>query len=168
MSTVIGLFRANQEVSQEIEQLEEAGFAKDNIRVLTKDRPVKKLLGCEPNRIVAEYASWGALLGITVYGIFILVGVLCDCILYPISQLIAFEIVLVGILIGALIGGIIGGLTGMAEYEKNAHLYTQGINIGDKVFVLQTESGDEGKAINTLHQISCLGVRMLSQSEETI
>ena len=168
MITVIGLFPANQEVSQEIEQLEEAGFAKDNIRVLTKDRPVKKLLGCEPNRIVAEYASWGALLGITVYGIFILVAVWCDCILYPISQLIAFEIVLIGILIGALIGGIIGVFTGLAEYEKETHLYTQGINIGDKVFVLQTERGDMEKAIEILNQIGCLGVWMLPQLKESI
>jgi len=166
--TVIGLYPSNQEVIQEIHQLEDAGFTKDNIRVLTKIGTIKKILGFDPNRIVAAYASWGALLGIAIYGIFILVAVWCDCILYPISQLIAFEIVLIGILIGALIGGIIGVFTGLAEYEKETHLYTQGINIGDKVFVLQTESGDEGKAINTIHQIGCLGIRMLPQSEETI
>lgn len=167
MSTVIGLFPAHQEVSQEIEQIEEAGFAKDDIRVITKDRQIKKLLGCEPNRIVAEYATWGAFLGIAVYGIFVLVAVWCDCILYPISQLIAFEIVLVGILIGTFIGGIIGGLTGMAEYEKDTHLYTQGIKIGEKVFVLQTESGDAEKAIEALNQIGCLGVRMLPKLNES-
>ena len=148
--------------------MEKTGFTKDNIRVITKCRPIKKLLGCEPNQIVAEYASWGALLGIATYGIFILVAVLCDCILYPISQLIAFEFVLIGILIGALIGGIIGVFTGMAEYEKETHLYTQGINIGEKVFVLQTERGDVEKTIETLNQIGCLGVRMLPQLKESI
>jgi hypothetical protein len=126
-------------VIQEIQQLEYAGFAKDYIRVLTKIGTIKKILGFNPNRIVAEYASWGALLGIAIYGIFILVAVWCDCILYPISQLIAFEIILVSILCGAFKCGIIGGFTGMAEYEKETHLYTQGINIGDKVFVLQIE-----------------------------
>ena len=139
MITVIGLYPSNQEVIQEIQQLEDAGFAKDNIRMLTKFGTIKKILGFDPNRIVAEYASWGALLGIAIYGIFILVAVWCDCILYPISQLIAFEIVLIGILIGAFKCGIIGGFTGMAEYEKETHLYTQEINIGDKVFVLQIE-----------------------------
>jgi hypothetical protein len=107
MSTVIGLFPSNQDACEELKRMEKAGFTKDNIRVITKCRPIMKLLGCEPNRIVAEYASWGALLGIAIHGIFILVAVWCDGILYPISQLIAFEIVLVGILIGSLIGGII-------------------------------------------------------------
>lgn len=140
MITVIGLYPSNQEVIQEIQQLEYAGFAKDYIRVLTKIGTIKKILGFNPNRIVAEYASsWGALLGIAIYGVFILVAVWCDCILYPISQLIAFEIVLIGILIGAFKCGIIGVFTGMVEYEKETHLYTQGINIGDKVFVLQIE-----------------------------
>ena len=161
MITVIGLYPSNQEVIQEIQQLEYAGFAKDYIRVLTKIGTIKKILGFDPNRIVAEYASWGALLGIAIYGIFILVAVWCDCILYPISQLIAFEIILVSILCGAFIGGNIGGFTGMAEYEKDTHIYIQGINMGEKVFVLQTERGDAGKAIETLSQIGCLGVRML-------
>ncbi|MGB6681813.1 MAG: hypothetical protein WBF08_10900 [Candidatus Bathyarchaeia archaeon] len=168
MSTVFGLFPSNQDVSEELKKIGEAGFSQDSIRVLTKERPIKKLLGCEPNRIVAKYASWGALLGISTYGILVLVAVWCDCNLYLISQLIAFEIVLIGILIGALIGGIIGGFTGMAEYKKDTHLYTQGINIGDKVFVLQTERGDVEKAIKILNQIGCLGVRMLPQSNESV
>ncbi len=64
--------------------------------------------------------------------------------------------------------GIIGVFTGMAEYEKEAQLYTQGINIGEKVFVLQTERGDVEKAIETLNQIGCLGVWMLPQLKESI
>lgn len=161
MSTIIGLFPSQKDIDEELRQMEEAGFSKDNIRVITKDRPIKKLLGCEPNRIVAEHAASGALFGIAVYGIFVLVAVWCDCMLYPISQLIAFEIILVGILCGALFGGIIGLFIGMAEYEKDTHLYTQGIRIGDKVFVLQTELDNVEKAKETLSQIGCLGVRML-------
>jgi len=147
MSTVIGLFPSNNDGSEELKRMEEAGFTKDNIRVITKGRQIKKLLGCEPNRIVVEYASWGALLGIGLFGIFTFVAVWCDCILYPISQLIAFEIVLVGILIGALIGGIIGVFSGLAVYEKDTYLYTQGIHVGDNVFVLQTPREDIEKAI---------------------
>jgi hypothetical protein len=136
--------------------------------MITQFGTIIKTLGFDPNRIVAEYASWGALLGIAIYGIFILVAVWCDCILYPISQLIAFEIVLVSILCGGFIGGNIGVFTGMAEYEKDTHIYIQGINMGKKVFVLQSERGDAGKAIETLSQIGCLGVRMLPQLMESI
>ena len=161
MRTIIGLFPSHQDVSEESKRIEEAGFSKDNMRVITKERSIKCLLGCEPKPIVAKYASWGALLGILVYGIFILVAAWCDCTIYPISQLIAFEIVLFGILAGTIIGGILGLFFGWAEYEKDIHLYTQGINYGDKVFVLQTETDNVNKAIETLSQIGCLGVRML-------
>ena len=161
MSTVIGLFTSQKDIDEKLKQMEEAGFSKENIRVITKDRPIKKLLGCEPNRIVAEHAAAGALFGMTIYGIFVLVAVWCDCMIYPISQLIAFEIILVGILCGALFVVIIGLFRVMAEYEKDTHLYTQGIRIGDKVFVLQTELDNVEKAKETLSQIGCLGVRML-------
>ena len=161
MRTVIGLFPSHQDLSEESKRIEEAGFSKDNMRVITKERSIKCLLGCEPKSILAKYASWGALLGIMVYGIFILVAAWCDCTIYPISQLIAFEIVLFGILAGTIIGGILGLFFGWAEYENDIHLYTQGINFGDKVFVLQTETDNVKKAMETLSQIGCLGVRML-------
>ena len=161
MNTIIGLFPSQKDVDEELKQMEEAGFSKDNIRVITKDIPIKKLLGVEPNRIVTEHVAAGALFGIALYGIFVLVAVWCDCMIYSISQLIAFEIILVGILCGALFGGIIGLFIGMAEYEKDTHLYTQGVKIGDKVFVLQTETDNVEKAKETLSQIGCLGVRML-------
>ena len=161
MRTVIGLFPSCQDVSEESKRIEEAGFSKDNMRVITKEGSIKCLLGCEPNSIVAKYASWGALLGILVYGIFILVAAWCDCTIYPISQLIVFEIVLFGILAGTIIGGILGAFIEWAEYEKDIHLYTQGINYGEKVFVLQTETDNVKKAMETLSQIGCLGVRIL-------
>lgn len=70
MRTVIGLLPSKQEVNHEIKQLEDAGFATNNIRVLTNDQAITRLLVCEPNRVVAKYASWGALLGIAVYSVF--------------------------------------------------------------------------------------------------
>lgn len=166
MRTVIGLFPSKQEVNNEIKRLEDAGYDSDNIRVLTNNWSIKKILGCEPNRVVAKYASWGALIGIAVYGVFISVAVWCDCLLYPINQTIAFEIILTGILAGALIGGLIGVFIGLAEYEKDIHLYIQGINFGDKVFVLHIEGGEGDKAIRILRQIGCIGVRMLPKSKE--
>jgi hypothetical protein len=153
-------------VSQEILQLEDSGFDMDIIRILTNDGAIKKLLGCESNRIVAKYASIGALLGIAGYGVFILVAVWCDCNLYPISQTNAFEIVLVGITAGALIGAIIGVFPGLAQYEKDTHLYTRGINIGDKVLVLHAPREDVEKAEKTSRQIGCRGVRVVPKFYE--
>ena len=168
MGTVIGLFPCRQEVNNEISQLEDAGFTRDNICVSKNVGSIKKLLKCEPNRVVAKYALWGAFIGTALYGIFSLVAVWCECNLYPLSQTIAFEIVVAGVLVGALIGGIIGGFTGLAEYETDTHLYIQGIIVGDKVFVLHVEGDEEEKAIRTLRQIGCLGIRVLHQSKESI
>ena len=168
MSTVFGLFPSNQDVCEEFQRIEDAGFAKDNIRLLTSDGTFYKLVGCDPNRIVAKYAVQGALFGIATYGIFFLVAVWCDCNLYPQSYSIAFEIILVVILLGALISVIIGGFTGKAEYERDTHLYTHGINIDKKVIVLQTQGEDEEKAVITIRQIGCLGVRVISTLNESM
>ena len=103
MSTVIGLFPCNQEVSHQIRRLEEDGFARESIRVLTQ--------------------------------------------------------------VGALIGGIIGGITGMAEYEKDTHLYTQGVQMGNRVLVLLTELGYVERAKTSLLQVGCISVRMIPEQD---
>jgi len=161
VKTVIGLYPSKQDVSVQCKRIEEAGFTKDCLSVITQEKSIKCLLGCEPNQIIARYASWGAILGIAIYGIFVLVAVWCDCIIYPISQLIAIEIVIGGIAAGAFFGGFLGVFVGWAEYENDTHLYTQGVNLGEKVFVLQTEVEHAEKAMETLRQIGCLGVRKL-------
>lgn len=168
MSTVIGLFPCNQEVSHQIRRLEEDGFARESIRVLTQVGAIQKLLGCEPNHVVAQYAGWGAFSGIAVYSIFALVAGWCECNLFQFSRIIAFDTILVGTLFGALIGGIIGGITGMAEYEKDTHLYTQGVKTGNKVLVLKTESRDIERAKSTLRQVGCIGVRMIPEQVEHV
>ena len=166
MSNVIGLFPCNQEVSYQVGQLEEAGFGKDNIRVITNDRAVLKLLGCEPNCIVTRYAGWGAFFGIAVYGNFAMVASWCDCFLFQFSRIIAFDIILVGTLFGALIGGIMGGITGMAEYEKDTHLYTQSVRMGNRLLVLRTELGDVERAKTSLRQAGCTGVQVILPSKK--
>jgi hypothetical protein len=60
MSTFIGLFPCNQEVSHQIRQLEKDGFARDSIHVLNQVGAIRKLLGCETNRVVAQYTGWAA------------------------------------------------------------------------------------------------------------
>jgi sodium--glutamate symport carrier gltS len=168
MRTVIGLFPSRQDVNQEIEQLEEAGFSRENIHVLANSRAIKDLIGCDPSCIVAKYVSWGALLGICVYGVFFIAAAWCDCNIYPISQTIAVEIALAGALFGTIIGGILGLFVGLAEYEGETHLYIQGINLGEKVIALDANQSEQEKAIKSLNQIGCLGVRMIPQPDNAI
>jgi len=84
------------------------------------------------------------------------------------KPIISFELVLVGITAGALIGAIIGVLPGLAEDEKDTHLYTQGINVGDKVLVLHAPREDVEKAEKTSHQIGCRGVRVVPKFNESL
>jgi hypothetical protein len=161
MRTVIGLYPSRQDLNEQVQKIEDAGFRKDALEVISEEKSVKCLLGCEPNRIIAKYASLGALIGTGIYGVFFIVAAWCDCNLYPISQLVATEIVLAGVLAGAIFGGIIGVFIGLAEYEKDTHLYTQGMNFGKKLFVLQADDDDAERAMDTLNQIGCLGIRML-------
>jgi hypothetical protein len=168
MSTVIGLFPCNQEVSYQVGQLEEAGFGKDNIRVVTNNSAILNLLGCEPKRVVTKYAIWGALFGIAVYSIFALVAGWCECNLFQFNRIVAFVTILVGTIFGALIGGIMGGITGMAEYEKDSHIYTQGVRMGNRVFVLQTELEGVGRAKTAFRQVGCTGVRVVPAQEEHV
>jgi len=161
MKTVIGLYHSHQAINEQYMLFEQAGFTKDHFSVISEDKPARCLLGCDPTKIVTRYASWGAITGIIVYGVFILFAAWCDCTIYSISQVLASEIVIVGILAGSFVGGLLGVFIGYAEYEKDTHLYLQGIQLGDKLFVLETEKKDAEKAVQVLEDAGCLGVRML-------
>jgi hypothetical protein len=166
MVNIIGLFPRSQDEDYQIKKLEEAGFKNENIQVLTKVNTIRKLLGCEPRQVVAKFAGLGAFFGIAVYGIFALVASWCECYLLHFSIDIAFGIILAGLATGALIGGFLGCIIGLAEYEQDTHRYTQGVIMGEKVFVLRTEENDIEKARTTLHQLGCVGIKMIPKQKE--
>jgi hypothetical protein len=161
MSGVIGLFPCKQEVTYQIEKLEDAGYPRDRIRIITESGSIHQLLCCDPNPIVKAYAGWGAFIGIAIYGIFALVASWCECNLLHFGPNIGLGIVIVGVLCGAFIGAFIGGIVGMAEYEKDTHLYTRGISKGSKVLVLETNTEQSERAERALRTIGCTGVRCL-------
>ena len=152
MDTIIGLFPYQQDGFYLLQQLVDAGIDVNKIRVFTQEKPIQKLFGSEPKRMAVRYAIWGTLFGIAVYGIFGLIAGWCECNLFYFSQLIAIKTILIGILVGAIIGGLLGGITDIAENEKDTHLYTQGVRMGDTVFVIRTELDEIENANSSLHQ----------------
>ena len=161
MKKVIGLSPYSKDVNAYVKRLEELGFSKTRLSVVNDENSIRCLLGCNPTPIVVQYASWGIILGVSVYGIFALVAMWCDCIIYPVNRLVAAEIVIIGMIAGALIGGLLGVFIGWAEYEKNTHLYIQGVNIGESVIVLEAGIRETDRAVEVLQAIGCQGVCVL-------
>lgn len=163
MDTVIGLFPCNQNVTHQIQNLTDAGFKSNRMEVITQGSAIQKVLGINRNQIVLNYAILGALIGISIYGTFAFAAGWCECAYFNFNKTILYEILLLGILVGVIIGGIIGAITGMAKYEESTHLYTRGISLGDKVFVLKTEPDKLETAKQVLKKMGCIGVRAVSE-----
>jgi hypothetical protein len=51
----------------------------------------------------------------------------------------------------------------MAKYENATHLYTRGISLGDKVFILKTEPDKLDQAKQVLRKMGCIGVRTVAE-----
>ena len=150
-----------KDVDDRLNVLEDAGYPRESIRIITKSGPMHQLLCCDPNPIVKTYAAGGAFIGIAIYGIFALAASWCECNIFHFSPKIGLGIVMVGVLFGALIGAFIGGIVGVAEYEKDTHLFTRGISMGSKVLVLETNTEQSERAERALCNIGCTGVRCL-------
>ena len=163
MGTVISLAPSSLNYYDILNYIKHEGFDNHEIIVLRSEKEFQKTLGCDPSCIVVNYASWGALIGIAIYGVFAVFAALCNCNLLHYSTKITLGIALIGISFGAFIGGFMGCIVGLAEYEKDTHFYTQGIRMGEKLIVLRIEQTEIDKAIATLLQIGCTGVKSISQ-----
>jgi hypothetical protein len=75
-----------------------------------------------------------------VYGIFTVLGVL---------------------LAGAIVGGLLGCIVGVAEFEKDSHLYVQGARLGGRVIVVQASEEDAERVKRILEQENASGVKAL-------
>jgi hypothetical protein len=168
MDIVIGLLSAKQKPIDEINHLEETGITRDNIRVLNQIGAIYKLFGCNPKREVIKYAGWGALFGILIYGIFSAAAGWCECNIFKFSTIIGLEVVFIGLLFGGLGGGFMGSIVGMAMFEKDTHLYIQGVRMGDKVITVQSDKEDTLKVDQMLRQIGCTGVKAISRPNEEL
>jgi hypothetical protein len=146
MPTIIGLISNEQKTKRELNLLYNAGFAENDIQVITLDREVEKLLNHEKYSIIATYAVWGAILIGVIYTGFALVAAWCDCNLLNFSYKTSFIIIPLGVLIGGFIGGFLGLISGIAEYENEITPYTQGVRMGEKVIAVQVNEKEIEKA----------------------
>lgn len=161
MSSIIGLFRGEEDIKNLVQRLAETGHPDNRIDVFTEESAIRKLLGCEPTCVVTRYAVLGASLGIAVYALFGLFAGLCQCNLLHYGQVYGVGTFLGGILAGAFVGGVIGGIIGAAEYEEGSHLYVQGARLGGKVIVVQAGEEDVESLKLLMEQEKASGVKLL-------
>jgi hypothetical protein len=161
MKSVIGMFQREVDISLSIKRLKEAGFSDGNISTLTKESTIRKLLGCEPTSVVSRYIAWGASFGIAIYGIFGLFAGWCQCNLHGFGRAYGIGAFLGAVLVGAFVGGILGSIVGVAEFEKDSHLYIQGARRGGKVIIVQAGEKDTERAKLILEQENASGVKTL-------
>lgn len=152
MTTVIGLFRNDENIQSSIDRLQDAGLAADKIRIFTSYDDVQKLFSGNESHLVVRYVVWGAVLGIAIFNLYGLAlgGYACHTILgylpswYWLCDIVGFTV------LGLILGASAGFFVGVTRFEGGADLYTHGINRGDKLMAVQV---DDEPAANKVKRI---------------
>jgi hypothetical protein len=169
MTTVIGLFQSDKNTQSSIDELKEAGFALDKIRILTAYNDVQKLFGSNESHLVKKYMGWGALLGIAILNLYGLTvgGYACSRLFgyIPVSywfcETIGFTV------IGLILGAVAGFFMGVSKFEKGADLYTHGVVRGGKLIAVTVDNElAAGEVISILNQENAQGVKALQDLVE--
>jgi hypothetical protein len=166
MSTVIGLFQHEENVQSSLDQLHRAGFAEDNISVLTRNDEVQKLLDTPQNhRVMPQCALCGALMGFALFGLVSLFRIVCQCIAAPTGfEFYVFTFVFLTIL-GAIFGAIFGSFVGADALERNTQLYRRGVCCGYPVMAVKASGEKVAKAIDLLREEKAVGVKIIPDLE---
>jgi heat induced stress protein YflT len=134
--TVVGLFKERSRAEDAIRDLKQAGFPKEQIGVVTRDREGREEEE-ELGKVVedtaagmAEGASVGAITGGVIGGLVGLIGSLLIPGLGPVVVGGVLASTLMGMGIGAATGGLIGALVGMGVPEEDARYFDAGFREG--------------------------------------
>ena len=161
MKSIIGLFNDQEAVSSTMERLDEAGVPADKINLLSSPNSVNKLLGCSPVCIVTNYTAWGAAIGASIYAIYGIAALFCECGIIQYGREVGLLALLGAALAGSVVGGVIGGLLGLGESEKDTQLYVQGVNFGGRVISIRVPDEDADRVIKILTNSNLLGVKAI-------
>ena len=168
MSTVIGLLKEDRQLASVTARLQAAGCALDRIRILTQPGEAHSLLDkkavakCQMSR----YVGLGVLVGLIFFGPIGFISSLVGCTVFGCSPLI--WVVAMGdlSLIGALFGAACGCFFGLDRFERDTHLYTEGIGWGNKLVVVTTDTPTtEARTVQILQEEDAAGVKILNKDE---
>jgi hypothetical protein len=161
MKSITALLENDDMATRSCQRLKEAGLGEDRINIITEENSIRKLLNCEPMCVVARFALRGAILGVAVYALFAVFAGLCQCDLFHFGQAYGVGTFLGGILAGVFVGGGLGSLVGAAQFEQDSHVYIQGVRMGGRVILIQTQDAETDLVKRILEEERAFDVKML-------
>ena len=166
MSTVIGFFPQASGLPQAIQQIQEAGFGKEDCQILRNENAIRKIMSYEPTCVLTKHARWGAITSIMLFCIPTLMVDLCAYNLFGYYYPPGIETFIASILVGAGVGAILGLTVCTVEHNKIMEFFIQGVQKGGKVFLVQAKGEDCERVQIILQQAGSTSIQTLSEPDD--
>lgn len=166
MSTVIGLLKEDRQLTTVTGRLQAAGGTLDRIKILTQPGEVHSLLDKQAvaKCRMSRYVGFGALVGLIFFVPIGFISSLIGCTVFGCSPLIWVAAMGGLSLIGALFGAAGGCFFSLDRFERETHLYTEGIGWGNKLVVVTADTPDmEAQTAQILKEEEAIGVKILDR-----
>lgn len=142
MKCQVGVFESGDDAIAAVRRLEELGYEKKDISVLSRNPALREIAGSEQKSKRTPYGkAGGAVTGSLVGGLgalLIELGLIAIPGIGPVLAVGPIGAALVGGLTGGAVGGVVGALIDMGFDEEEAHYYNDMVRQG-KILVLVEE-----------------------------
>jgi hypothetical protein len=164
MKAVVGLFRNTGEAQQAVEALTNAGYARNNISVITRDDTASTdYHTAEVRDTTGIGAGAGAVSGGVLGGLAGLLVGMGALVIPGIGPVIAAGTLAstlgaaaagagIGAGVGAITGGLVGALANVGVPEEEAHFYAEGVKRGGTLVIVQTDDTQTSMASSIMRQ----------------
>ena len=164
MSTVIGLLKEDGQLTDLTGKLEAAGCTLDQIKILTRSGQVHGLLDeyARAKCQMARCVNMGVLIGLAIFMPIGFTTSVIGCQVFGCSSLI-WLFGLGGLsLLGAGFGAIFGCFFGADRFERNTHVYTEGVGWGNKLVAVTADTPEiEARTAQIMQQADAIAIRIL-------
>jgi uncharacterized membrane protein len=166
MELVVGLFDKKRDADLAVKALEQAGFSQSKLGALAQDRIIVEHLADEQKDATAKSAGIGALSGTALGGLTGLLAGTGAIVIPVIGPVIAAGVLastLAGAGVGAAAGSLAGALMGLGFSEKQAQVYTEGVEQGGVMVAVQAEGEHIGLAREIIKQANAVDIETRGQ-----
>lgn len=162
MKTVVGMYDQFEDARRAIEGLHDAGFEKDDISLIMRDREGKFSKELDQDQMrdtgqqdVKEGATKGAGIGAALGGLgglLVGLGALAIPGIGPVVAAGPIVSALAGAGVGAVAGGVVGALVDLGIPEEHAEYYAEGVRRGGSLVLVRTEDMMADQAADILNR----------------
>ena len=174
MKTVIGVFMSPTEAQKAIDDMEDAGFDRDEVSLLAQKESVEGILDAEKEEAAVESAGVGAVGGTALGGLIGLAAGATALVVPGVGPALAagawaatLGTTAAGAGVGAAYGGLVGALIGFGVTEEETHLYVNSVQEGGILLLVQPDDPEQiatGRRIMDQHD--GIGVDVVTKPEK--